>query len=379
MIINNYAVAMNSQYFNLQRDYTDVSISTSDENFQGDDSLEVEESQAINSIEKESYNKLSQELSMAVLKNIDYETSRSTREVLEMSYTYEEHQSLNFQVQAYLQTDSKEIALDLNIALSRSFVQHTNISIESLQALKDPLILSFDGTMPSLSSKTFSFDIDSDGESDQISQLNAGNGFLALDKNNNHIIDDGSELFGTKSGNGFEDLAKYDEDKNGWIDENDAVFDKLRVWQKNEGKDTLLALGELGIGAIFLGDAATPFELKSRDNSLLGEIKKSGFFVYENGSAGVISQVDLAVRSDLKDLVHDVEELQNNLSALNTYKEDSKNSDETEDTRIEKIQEEIQKLEVKLSKAKEDEKAVFQAQIAVLFSQLMSMIENEFT
>jgi len=61
--------------------------------------------------------------------------------------------------------------------------------------LKDPLVLSFDGQMPTLSTKTFSFDIDSDGKSDQISQLNAGNGFLALDRNNNKKIDDGSELF----------------------------------------------------------------------------------------------------------------------------------------------------------------------------------------
>ena len=30
------------------------------------------------------------------------------------------------------------------------------------------------------------------------------------------------ELFGTKSGNGFADLAKYDSDGNGWIDEADA-------------------------------------------------------------------------------------------------------------------------------------------------------------
>ncbi len=299
MKINNYTVAMNAQYFNLQRDYTDINISTTDKNFLSDDSLEIEESKLSSSISDEAYQQLSQELSMAILKNIDYEDNRSIREVTEMSFTYAEHNSLSFQVQAYIQSDSKEIALSVDVSLSRSFVQKTDITIESLIALKDPLILSLDGTMPSLNSKTFSFDIDSDGKSDQISQLNAGNGFLALDKNNNRVIDDGSELFGVKSGDGFKDFDKYDDDKNGWIDENDAVFDKLRVWQKNDGKDKLLALGELGIGAIFLGETTTPFELKSSSNSLLGEIKKSGFFVYENGSAGVISQIDLAVNSEV--------------------------------------------------------------------------------
>ncbi len=377
MKINNYTVAMNAQYFNLQRDYTDVNISTTDENFQSANSLEIEESHLNSSISDEAYQQLSQELSMAILKNIDYEDNRSLREEVEMSFTYAEHNSLSFQVQAYIHSDSKEMALSVDVSLSQSFVQKTNITIESLKVLKDPLILSLDGTMPSLSSKTFSFDIDSDGKSDQISQLNVGSGFLALDKNNNRVIDDGSELFGVKSGDGFKDLAQYDDDKNSWIDENDAIFDKLRVWQKSEGEDKLLALGELGIGAIFLGDATTPFELKSSANSLLGEIKKSGFFVYENGSAGVISQIDLAVSS--KEKIDDVEELQKNLSGLNAYKEDLKNSDKPNDTRIEKIQGEIQKLEAKLSRTKDDEKAVIQTQIGVLFSQLMSIIEEEFT
>ena len=54
--------------------------------------------------------------------------------------------------------------------------------------------------------------------------LGSGSGFLALDKNGNGKIDDGSELFGTKSGDGFADLAEYDSDGNGWIDEKGRVY-----------------------------------------------------------------------------------------------------------------------------------------------------------
>ena len=32
----------------------------------------------------------------------------------------------------------------------------------------------------------------------------------------------------------FKDLAEYDEDHNGWIDENDSIFSKLKVWTKDE-------------------------------------------------------------------------------------------------------------------------------------------------
>ena len=43
-------------------------------------------------------------------------------------------------------------------------------------------------------------------------------------------------------GNGFSELAEYDSDGNGWIDENDEVYDQLKVWVKDEnGKDTLLS------------------------------------------------------------------------------------------------------------------------------------------
>ena len=54
--------------------------------------------------------------------------------------------------------------------------------------------------------------------------------FLALDLNGDGRINNGSELFGALSGNGFADLAQYDSDANGWIDENDEIFQRLKVW-----------------------------------------------------------------------------------------------------------------------------------------------------
>ena len=128
-----------------------------------------------------------------------------------------------------------------------------------------------------------------------ISQLSAGSGYLALDKNGDGEINDGSELFGTASGDGFADLAQYDSDGNGWIDEADEIFDKLRIWSVDaSGESTLIGLGKAGVGAIYLGSSDTEFSLNDMHNNTNAVIRKTGMFLYENGMAGTVQQLDLA-------------------------------------------------------------------------------------
>lgn len=88
-------------------------------------------------------------------------------------------------------------------------------------------------------------DLDADGMEDQISFVLPGSGFLALDLNGDGRINDGRELFGPETGDGFAELARYDEDGNQWIDENDPVFERLRIWTKDaEGRDVLRPSGK---------------------------------------------------------------------------------------------------------------------------------------
>ena len=206
--------------------------------------------------------------------------------------TYSQAEQLKFQTTAIIKTSDKEIGVMLEFNLSHSFQSVSRISAFEMM---DPLVISLDGNAPSISDEKFSFDIDSDGKADQISKLGANSAFLALDRNGNGEIDDGSELFGTKSGNGFADLALFDDDKNGWIDENDEIFSKLRIWRNDGDEKKLIALGEVGIGAIFLGNVESKFSFRSeKDNEELARLKNGGFFLYENGTAGMISQIDLA-------------------------------------------------------------------------------------
>ena len=218
--------------------------------------------------------------------------------VYDSKTTHYESQKMSFKSMGTVRTtDGKEIRVDLQLSMSREFMFSEEIHIRAGDAVRiDPLVINFNAPSAMLTDSKFSFDIDCDGIPDQISRLCAGSGFLSLDLNNDGKIKDGSELFGPQSGNGFTDLSLYDSDNNGWIDENDAVFDKLRIWSQDEyGNDILFALGQKGIGAICLGSAGTSFSLRGEGNKENGVIQRTGIFLNENGSAGTIQHVDLVV------------------------------------------------------------------------------------
>ncbi|MGE5583610.1 MAG: hypothetical protein ACM3X9_13910 [Bacillota bacterium] len=187
-----------------------------------------------------------------------------------------------------------KINFQTQLTMSRQFIASSNITIKGKGAPIDPLVINFDGNAGDLTTVKYSFDLDMDGTGEEISFLREGSGFLALDLNNDGVVNDGSELFGPSSGNGFSELAQYDSDQNGWIDENDAVFDKLRIWSKDStGKDVLFGLGQKGIGAIFLGNISARYTFNNAENQTLGQAQKAGIFLREDDSAGTVQQIDL--------------------------------------------------------------------------------------
>lgn len=238
------------------------------------------------------------------LKQIKLDPAKFNTNKLEgwgLNYQYSEfhleQESVNFNAEGIVHTaDGKEIDISLAVGMTRQFMSQQNISIKAGDALKDPLVINFNAPAAQLTANKFQFDLDSDGKEDQISFVGPGSGYLALDRNNDGKINDGHELFGPDSGNGFDDLAQYDSDGNHWIDENDPIFNKLRIWTKDaNGQDQLLALGEVGVGAIYLGNVSTEFALKDNQNNLQGQLRQSGFFLKEDGQAGTVQQIDLAI------------------------------------------------------------------------------------
>ena len=193
--------------------------------------------------------------------------------------------------------DGKEINFSLSLTMSRSFTEYYEANYSYPSIMCDPLVINLDGDIAAVSDQKFFFDLDADGEEEEISMLSSGSGYLALDLNEDGIINDGSELFGTASGDGFKDLSAYDSDGNGWIDEADEIWNKLKIYTQNEdGSQSLVSLSDKNIGALCLSRVSTQFSLNNADtNAVNAVIRSTGLFLYEDGSAGTMQHLDLAM------------------------------------------------------------------------------------
>lgn len=230
---------------------------------------------------------------------VDTATTTTLKRVTAVSCFQDELEQTSYQATGTVITkDGRQISFGVTVEMSRAFCQkYESLTVEDF-IFTDPLVINLDTNVARVTDQKFLFDLDADGEKEEISFTGKGSGFLALDKNGDGIINDGSELFGTRSGDGFKDLAAYDQDGNGWIDEADDIFQHLKVWTKDEeGNDCLMSLKEADIGAIYLDKVATQFSLNEAEtNTTNAVIRSTGIYVKEStGTVGTVQHVDLAV------------------------------------------------------------------------------------
>jgi hypothetical protein len=111
----------------------------------------------------------------------------------------------------------------------------------------DPVVLDLDGDgieLVSVNQSQAHFDFDSDGFAEKTGWVSPDDALLVFDRNGNGLVDNGSELFGSATQDGFDSLRALDSNSDGKIDGSDADFGALQIWRDTNG-DGSTQSGEL--------------------------------------------------------------------------------------------------------------------------------------
>jgi serine-aspartate repeat-containing protein C/D/E len=154
------------------------------------------------------------------------------------------------------------------------------------------------------------FDLLNTGNAIRSGWISASDAFLAVDRNGNGKIDDRSELFGGAIGEGFAQLESFDSNGDGVVNNQDAGFGELLLWQdknSNHGTDAgeLKSLKAAGIGSLNTGYQAIP---QMQNGNLLLE---RSLATWTDGRT--MEMVDVYFRVDQQP----VEQIGANVSSLN--------------------------------------------------------------
>lgn len=188
--------------------------------------------------------------------------------------------------------DGSQRQFEVNYEMNRS-EETTGLSA----GFRDPLVVDLASPENAANWQTIKFDLDADGKTEDVRMPGGDTAILFRDINHNGRADDGSELFGPRTNDGFSELAALDSDGNGWIDDGDAAFADLMLWQVGEGDEgSTRSLAAAGIGALSTASAATSFTLKT-DGETEGQMRSSGVWLGEEGGAGSVRQIDFATTS----------------------------------------------------------------------------------
>lgn len=206
------------------------------------------------------------------------------------THIHGERESLRFSAKGMVKTeDGQNIQFDINLRMDRRLLRVEHSEQQFGEVFQDPLVLDLGLPAAALSGQTIDLDLDLDGTADALPKLGRGSGWIVHDIDSDGVVDDGTELFGPRTGDGFAELATLDHDGNGFIDAGDPAWSKLRVWNGNR----LIALGSVGVGAIYTGSIDAPFTLTTGLSAPVAQQQEAGFWVGEHGQAGTVRRVDV--------------------------------------------------------------------------------------
>jgi len=214
---------------------------------------------------------------------------------VEQWQSHEQH--LNYQIQGQFNINDQMLSLNYNFDLTSQRTSYSRIEMTAA-ALKDPLLVQFGSQALGDIKSEKVFDINQDNTLDELPIFSGDIGYLVFDQNGNQQADNGSELFGPTTGQGFMELAQLDSNKNGFIDAEDQAFEQLYIWQPNEDSsqaEQWMSLKEAKIQAISLSAINTPFNFYDQSGQIQAQLRQSSFSISDEGVARGVHQVDVRI------------------------------------------------------------------------------------
>lgn len=179
----------------------------------------------------------------------------------------------------------------------------TDVDPETGVCTNTPIIVPLGNTPLKLSAPEVPFDLDGDGTLELISYPIESDkfGFLAIDRNGNGMIDDGTELFGDRTvpgaGEGFSALrqmyvATYGEPELGKIESTHPFFEQLVLWV-DANRDGMTQQGELRPASSVLSAIGLGYTDTGRSDPNGNQFRFKGWARYVDGKEKPIYDVIL--------------------------------------------------------------------------------------
>ncbi len=195
-----------------------------------------------------------------------------------------------------------DIKLDNNVAVDKKGPDDDFFGYSLVYGgASDPIALDLNGDGVDLSASV-AFDIDADGDLDEIGWVGPEDGLLVMDVDGSGAIEDGSEVFsevfnGGSYADSLEALATLDSNGDGVIDANDAAFGDIKVWQ-DVNSDGITQEGELQT-LIERGISAIDLEAARIDQNVDGNtVFAEGTYTNADGSTGTYVGVNFGAAND---------------------------------------------------------------------------------
>ncbi|GAO52969.1 alkaline phosphatase [Novosphingobium sp. MD-1] len=182
-----------------------------------------------------------------------------------------------------------------------------SIQFMDYSAVKPPIVFDLDGDgleIVSVVQSSTNFDVDQDGLKDKVGWIGPDDGFLALDRNGNGLIDDLSEITFANDLEGaisdLEGLRAFDSNADGVLDDKDIEFSRFLVWQ-DANSDGISQTGELktlqerGISSINLTLTLSEQHQNRADSHIYGTSE----FFHQDGTRSVLGDVFLGFELSL--------------------------------------------------------------------------------